>query len=256
MHIFMKVVKNVFKDNLHIALLSLCLICRVLGFDLESDVDSTQAIGLVGAAAIGAGINFLAQGIGSIFGNAKRKRAMRDYLRETDKANQEYNTALQNEINANYLDRADSQAAIRRVAKANAEQAKRLAGNSIKQGLTDEAKVALANQQSEVLGNVVSDIAGQGAQYKAQMRNQLANAKHAQKKERASIKYGFNADTSYLDNVVASIGQSAGQLVNAYAMSQPATAPATNVAQPRVVTNQGNISHIPVGMQTNDLMIR
>uniref|UniRef100_UPI004057089B hypothetical protein n=1 Tax=Alistipes sp. TaxID=1872444 RepID=UPI004057089B len=184
-------------------------ITLILSFFFGDDWEVISAIAPLAIAGIAAGVNALLQGIGGALGNRKKKKAYNEYLRSTNEANAEFNEALMSEIRSNYLDRADSQAAIRRIIDYNNEVSRRQQTNAIKGGASDEARVALAAQQSRALGDTIGQIAGQGAQYKAQLQNQLNQARHQQASDLARFRYGFAADTSFLDNMVNSIGQSA-----------------------------------------------
>jgi hypothetical protein len=218
------------------------VLLRLMGIEPSFDVPPVHAIGLLGAVGVGAGINIVANAVGNIIGNRQKKRAQRQYMKELEASNMKYNTDLQAEIGANYLDRADSRAAVKRVMDYNTEQAKRYDTNGIRRGVSDEAKVAMAGEQSKALGDVVSQISAQGAQYKTQLREQLRNAQHAQEKEKAGIRYGLGSDTSYLTNMMGAIGQSAGQIVSAYALSHPGGGATGNIPGADTPINTGPIT--------------
>ena len=206
------------------------VLLRLMGIEPSFDVPPVHAIGLLGAVGVGAGINIVANAVGNIIGNRQKKRAQRQYMKELEASNMKYNTDLQAEIGANYLDRADSRAAVKRVMDYNTEQAKRYDTNGIRRGVSDEAKVAMAGEQSKALGDVVSQISAQGAQYKTQLREQLRNAQHAQEKEKAGT------------NMMGAIGQSAGQIVSAYALSHPGGGATGNIPGADTPINTGPIT--------------
>lgn len=234
--------KNRMVDILFVLSILSVVLLWFLGYEPQFETPPVQAIGLLAAAGIGAGINVVANAIGNLIGNRQKKRAQQQYLSEMEASNMKYNTDLQSEMGANYLDRADSRAAIKRVVDYNTEQAKRYDTNGIKRGVSDEAKVAMAGEQSKAVGDVVSQISAQGAQYKNQLREQLRNAQHAQEKEKAGIRYGLGSDTSYLTNMLGAIGQSTGQIVNAYALSHPGAGSAGNIPGINSPVNNGPIT--------------
>jgi hypothetical protein len=161
---------------------------------------------------IGAGIGLVANGVGAWLANKRKKQA--------EKIQDEYYkdamADLDNEINSNYLDRADSRNALRKVTDANTEAMRQLNTDAIRGGATDEAKVAMASRLNKTTADVVGDLAAMGEQHK----DALKAEKRGIKAEQANLKYQRLADTSGITNMVNGISSAANNLGKAWDMKK------------------------------------
>ena len=158
-------------------------------------------------ALIGAGINIVANGIGSAIANKRKKEAEAEYQQTI---NEELSN-LDNEINSNYLDSAVAQNALRKVTDSNTEALRQLNTQAIRGGATDEAKVAMASKLNKTTADVVGDLAALGEQRK----DALKQGKRNLKLSLAGHKYQQDADTSGIDALLTSIGTAANTLGSA-----------------------------------------
>lgn len=173
-------------------------------------------------ALIGAGLNIVANGIGTAIAN-KRKRA----------AEENYQQAINNEISdidkeigSNYLDSAEAQNAIRKATDANTETLRQLNTDAIRGGATDEAKVAMANKLTQNTAGLVGDIAAVGEQRKEALKGE----KRKLKLGLAGHQYQQNSDTSGIDNILTGIGTAANTIASAWA---------TKNTTPDTITTEG-----------------
>lgn len=185
------------------------LLCIFLSPFFSAPIDAACAIAPLAIAGIAAGVNALGAITGGLLGNRKRKKAYNEMVKTQEEAQARYEEGLMSEIRSNYLDRADSQAAIRRIIDYNNDVSRRQQTNAIKGGASDEARVALAAQQSRALGDTIGEIAGQGARYKAQLRDQMRQSRLQHDRQMAQFKYNLASDTSFIDAMTNAIGQSA-----------------------------------------------
>lgn len=159
-------------------------------------------------AIIGSGINLVANGIGSYYANKQKKEAEAAYKAEQNKLLSDINQ----DINSNYLDRADSRNALRKLTDSNTETLRQLNTGAIRGGATDEAKVAMASQLNKRTADVVGDIAAIGEQHKdslkQQKRNLLANM--------ALHQYQQASDTSGWQTLLSNIGNAASSIGTAF----------------------------------------
>ena len=170
-------------------------------------------------AIIGGGLNILANAIGTAVAN-KRKREAQEAL---DKQYEQQIGEINTEIGTNYLDRADSRQALRKVTDANTEALRQLNTSAIRGGATDEAKVAMASKLTQQTADVVGDLSAMGEQHKDKLK--------AQKRElilgNAQRKYAERSDVSGMESVLQSFGAAAQSLGNAWATrnNTPSTVP-------------------------------
>lgn len=161
---------------------------------------------------IGAGIGLVANGIGAWLANKRKK--------EAEKIQDEYYKGamadLDAEINSNYLDRADSRNALRKVTDSNTEALRQLNTQAIRGGATDEAKVAMASQLNKRTADVVGDLAAMGERHK----DALKAEKRGLEAEQANLKYQRLADTSGITNMVNGISSAANNLGKAWEMKK------------------------------------
>ena len=167
-----------------------------IGRDTSGEYQSASLL-LIGGIA--AAISAIGQGIASIVGNRKRKKALR-------KLNKQYDAMIEDaddRINANFLERADSKNAIRKVEESNKEALRQLNTDAIHRGSTDEAKVAIANKLSQRTADVISELSGIGEQYKDRLRDR----KQSLQENKAAQNFQIDSDTSGLDAFSSAIGQ-------------------------------------------------
>lgn len=181
-----------------------------MGIGRDTSGEISYAIAPLAIMGIGAAISALGQGIASIFGNRKKKRALR-------RLNQQYDAMIadtDDRINANFLDRADSKNAIRKVEESNKEALRQLNTDAIRRGSTDEAKVAMANKLSQRTADVVSELSGIGEQYKDKLRDR----KQSLQEQKAANNFQIDSDTSGIDafsSAISEVGNAAIGLAGA-----------------------------------------
>ena len=110
---------------------------------------------------------------GGIMGNKAAKQQAAAY----DAAWADYNQWYQGQMNANILDRADTQAMLKRYREWQEENAKKYQTNAIKGGASEEAKIAYAQEANKGYADAISQIAAQGQKYKDQLSQQYASQK-------------------------------------------------------------------------------
>lgn len=164
-------------------------------------------------AIIGAGISVAASAIGAAIGNARKRKAEEAYRASIDREIEE----IDNEINANYLDRADAQNAIRKATDANEEALRQLNTDAIRVGATEEAKVAMASKLNKGTASLVGDLAAIGEQRKDALRQQKRGLRLGQ----AQHNYAIGSDTTGLDAIVQSISGAANSLGTAWDSRTP-----------------------------------
>jgi hypothetical protein len=160
------------------------------------------------ATILGQGLNVVANAIGTAVANKRIADARAQYDAEYNAQQQ----ALENEINSNYLDRADSRAALRAVTDSNTEAMRQLNTNAIRGGASDEAKVAAASQLNKRTADVVSDIAAMGEQYKDSLKQQ----KRALSLSKAEHDFKMNSDVSGIESIMKNIGAAAANIGSAW----------------------------------------
>jgi hypothetical protein len=159
-------------------------------------------------ALIGAGLNTAASAIGSAIANKRKREAEQKYQAGINEQIDELN----NEINGNFLDRADARNALRKVTDANTETLRQLNTDAIRGGATDEAKVAMASKLNKQTADVVGDLAAIGEQRKDALRGQKRNLKLGLLQHQ----YAQDADTSGIDTIVQGVGAAANAIGSAW----------------------------------------
>lgn len=159
-------------------------------------------------AILGAGINLVANTIGTAIGNKRKREAEEAYRASIDREIAD----IDNEINSNYLDRADAQNALRKATDANEEALRQLNTDAIRGGATDEAKVAMASKLNKGTASLVGDLAAIGEQRKDALRQQKRGLRLGQ----AQHNYAIGSDTTGLDTVMQSISGAASSLGTAW----------------------------------------
>lgn len=161
------------------------------------------------AAIINGAVQVGAAGIGSWIGNNNRKKA--EELMETRK--QELGDWRDKELSNDFLDRADSQAALRQVRQNQKEQQEALATDAIKSGATDQAKVAMAAKNNEQYASTVSQLAGIGAQHKDNVQDQYL--RYTQGMD--NLKIQNLMDTSGIDQTLQGLATTGNSIMQLYA---------------------------------------
>ena len=160
-------------------------------------------------AVIPALVGAAAQGIGAWAANRKRKKAL-------DKMNRHYDNLIDEteaEMNSNFLDRADSQDALRKITNSNTETLRQLNTDAVRQGATDEAKVAMASNLTKRTADAVGQLSALGEQHKDRLRAYRNNLKEA----KATQNFNAESDVSGIDSIVQGISQVANAFGSTYA---------------------------------------
>lgn len=191
---------------------------------------------------LGAAISAVANGIGSAVANKRKREAEEKYAQQQN----EMIDDISREINSNYLDRADSRNAIRKVTDANTEAMRQLNTNAIRGGATDEAKVAMASQLNKRTADVVGDITAIGEQHKDSLRRD----KRSLLANKALHEYQTGSDVSGINTLLAGVGSAAQAIGNAWTKS-PAD---TNTAPTAATTSSVQSAVDTVGGIANDII--
>ena len=179
---------------------ALCAVLDRLGFVATDDPQ-------VQVSFVGALIGGIASAASGIIGAAAANRRRRQAERELEKQKKKLTQWRDAEMGTNYLDRADSRAALRRVFEYNKEAQKAANTNAVKSGMTDEAKVAQAAKLNGNYADAVSQIAGAGARHKDRVQQQYLD----ETRNLDNLKIQNLMDTSGVDNMVQGItGAAAG----------------------------------------------
>ena len=157
---------------------------------------------------IGSGINLVANGIGSWLANKRQREANKLLDAHYDKQIGDINK----EINSNFLDRADSQNALRKLIDSNTEAMRQLNTDAIRSGATDEAKVAMASQLNKRTADVVGDLAALGEQHKDALRKEKRGLENTQQ----LAKYARLSDQSGIDKLLKGVGSAAQAIGSAW----------------------------------------
>lgn len=185
---------------------ALCVALDRLGFTAMDDPQ-------VQVSFVGAIIGGIASAASGIFGAAAANKRRRQAERELEKQKKKLTQWRDAEMGTNYLDRADSRAALRRVFEYNKEAQKAANTNAIKSGMTDEAKVAQAAKLNGNYADVVSQIAGAGARHKDRVQQQYMD----ETRNLDNLKIQNLMDTSGVDNLVQGLTGAAAGLGTAFA---------------------------------------
>lgn len=175
-------------------------------------------------ALIGAGLNIAASAIGSAIANKRKREAEQKYQAGINEQIDELN----NEINGNFLDRADARNAVRKVTDANTETLRQLNTDAIRGGATDEAKVAMASKLNKQTADVVGDLAAIGEQRKDVLKGQKRNLKLGLLQHQ----YAQDADTSGIDTIVQGVGAAANAIGSAWGTKNDTPDAETTVPDP------------------------
>lgn len=157
-------------------------------------------------AIIASALSAVANGIGTHLANKKKAQAQEAYRQGIDKEVE----AIDNEINSNYLDRADARAAIRQVTNASEESLRQLNTDAIRSGATDEAKVAMASALNKNLANTIGTLAGVGEQHEDNLKAQKRSLRLSQLRDA----YATDSDTSGITSALQGISNAATSIGN------------------------------------------
>lgn len=213
---------------------ALCAVLDHLGF-VATD-DPQMQVSFVGAL-----IGGIASAASGIFGAAAANRRRRQAERELEKQKKKLTQWRDAEMGTNYLDRADSRAALRRVFEYNKEAQKAANTNAVKSGMTDEAKVAQAAKLNENYADAVSQIAGAGARHKDRVQQQYLD----ETRNLDNLKIQNLMDTSGVDNMVQGITGAAAGLAGALDGVGGASASPSVGVSPQVQSMAQNAAGIP-----------
>lgn len=156
----------------------------------------------------GAVIGGAFQLLGTVAANARQNKAIKEQRRALGSEIAEERAVM----NANFLDRADSQAALREVREHNKEQMANLNTEAVKRGMTDEAKIAAAGQLNKNYANVVSRLGAVGAQYRDRARERMRGVQ----RELSGLEYNTTmAQAQGIGNAAAGIAASANDIWDA-----------------------------------------
>lgn len=155
-------------------------------------------------AIIAAAISAVASGIGSAVVNKRKREAEEEYA----KKQADMIGDIDKELNSDYLERADSRNAVRKVTESNKEAMRQLNTDAIRGGATDEAKVAMASQLNKRTAEVVGDLAAIGEQHKDSLRRDRRSLLMGQ----AAHEYQVNSDTSGIDSVIQGVSNAANAI--------------------------------------------
>lgn len=155
------------------------------------------------AASIGSSI------WGALTGNRRRKRAER---RRRQKL-QELKNWRDKELQKDFLDRADSQAAMRRVRDYNEQALEGMNTNAVKTGASEQSKVAAASKLNKNYADVISQIAGLSSQHKDRIQQQYWQASS----DLDNLEIQNLMDNSGTQNMINGISNAGLQLASLYA---------------------------------------
>lgn len=153
---------------------------------------------MVGLAIAGGLVNIASSLFGGISQNKRRKEA-EELMEQRRRQLDAWKDA---EMNTNYLDRADSRDAVRRVMEYNKEAQKAADTRAIKGGLSDEAKVAQAARNNKSMADIVGRIASAGAQHKDNVRQRYLG----ETRNLDNLKISNLMDSSGVENMIAGVG--------------------------------------------------
>lgn len=115
--------------------------------------------------AIIAGVSAIAGGISSASAAKKAKKAERQLQQRRDDAERRY----LHEFNTDFLDTETAKSTLSSLRKGNQKQLDAANNDAVKQGTSEEAKVALAGKLNEGYSDAAARLAGFGTQYKQQL---------------------------------------------------------------------------------------
>lgn len=189
----------------YLILIGIALLCVVCAMIPENPIDPSYE---VHECFWGAVIGGAFQLLGTVAANARQNKAIKEQRKALGSEIAEERAVM----NANFLDRADSQAALREVRQHNKEQMASLNTEAVKRGMTDEAKIAAAGQLNKNYANVVSRLGAVGAQYRDRARERMRGVQ----RELSGMEYNTTmAQAQGIGNAAAGIATSANDIWDA-----------------------------------------
>lgn len=189
----------------YLILIGIALLCIVCAMIPENPIDPSYE---VHQCFWGAVIGGAFQLLGTVAANARQNKAIKEQRKALGSEIAEDRAAM----NSNYIDRADSQAALREVRQHNKEQMASLNTEAVKRGMTDEAKIAAAGQLNKNYANVVSRLGAVGAQYRDRARERMRGVQ----RELSGMEYNTAmAQAQGIGNAAAGIATSANDIWDA-----------------------------------------
>lgn len=189
----------------YLILIGIALLCVVCAMIPENPIDPSYE---VHQCFWGAVIGGAFQLLGTVAANARQNKAIKEQRKALGSEIAEERAAM----NTNFLDRADSQAALREVRQHNKEQMASLNTEAVKRGMTDEAKIAAAGQLNKNYANVVSRLGAVGAQYRDRARERMRGVQ----RELSGMEYNTTmAQAQSIGNAAAGIATSANDIWDA-----------------------------------------
>lgn len=189
----------------YLILIGIALLCIVCAMIPENPIDPSYE---VHQCFWGAVIGGAFQLLGTVAANARQNKAIKEQRKALGSEIAEERAAT----NANFLDRADSQAALREVRQHNKEQMASLNTEAVKRGMTDEAKIAAAGQLNKNYANVVSRLGAVGAQYRDRARERMRGVQ----RELSGMEYNTAmAQAQGIGNAAAGIATAANDIWDA-----------------------------------------
>ena len=182
----------------------------------------------------GMGLSALSSIYGAVQANKNRKEA--EQLLETQK--QDLKEWRDRELAGDYLQRADSQAMLRNVKEQSEEYLQGMTNDVARSGMTDEAKVAMAQKANKAYADAAAQLAGVGQQHK----DNVETTWQTQKNEFDKMKIANLMDTTATQNMVSGLGNA----LSAYGSIMTNTA--TTTTTPSGVKSP-NILDTPAGQQ-------
>ena len=101
-----------------------------------------------------------------LFGSSKSAQARKRQKESLDRKRRDIESQMASEMSKDYLDTDAAQSSLKKLREMYADNLKKLEGNGVKEGLTEEAKVTAANGMNKTYADAVSQIAAQGTAYK------------------------------------------------------------------------------------------
>ena len=153
-----------------IALMGVVAVVSLFSESKQEYVEGVQEL----QSWIGALVGGLVSLGSSIASAAIGNKAAKEKAQAYDAAWDSYEDWYQGQMNTNILDRADTQAMLKRYREWQDENAKKYQTNAIKGGASEEAKIAYAQEANKGYADAISQIAAQGQKYKDQLSLKFA----------------------------------------------------------------------------------
>lgn len=187
---------------------------------------------IAAASAISSGITRAVQ--------AKRQRkALRAERKRLDKRMADLGAFYNEDLNKDFLDTEEASSAVGKLSESYKKGLNQLNQGAVKQGMTDEAKVAAADSMNQNLAQGISSIAGQATAYKQHLKDQYMSGKQKlEGQEESLLQARAAADNQKYNDIATNIGNTGGALMTAY--SGMKSAPDTSVQSGNANTGMSN----------------